>query len=150
MGIRFVTGFVNGVGLSMGTHELAIILQGEAAVLGMPGMFAVGLCVMARLSLGQRTDNFYGRATPSSEALFLSSLFLSVPPNVWTDNFGLYPYCLSKQDVSKLRAPPGDKVVGNGKYQIHLFKEWPRERVEQKTSRFHRIESQKYYWRMAR
>jgi len=109
----------------MGPHELAIILQGEGAVLGLPGMFAVGLCVMSRLALHQRTDNFYGRAEPGSDALLLAEMFLSVSPNHWVEAYGLYPYCLSKQDVEKLRAPPGDITVGKGKYEIHLFREWP-------------------------
>lgn len=112
----------------MGTYELATILQGEAAVLGVPGMFAIGLCVMARLSLGQSTDSFYGRAEPGHKAWLVAITFQLAKPQAWTTLYGTYPYCLSKQDVKKLRAPPGNIVVKYDplpQYEIHMYKEWP-------------------------
>jgi len=109
------------------TYLLASILYGEAGVLGWPGMFAIGLCVMARKqSYTNPYHGFYGHSfVPSSQAYILARVFLSVSPNIWVGLFGSYPYCLSKQDRERLGFPPGDIVIGRKKYQINMYKRWP-------------------------
>jgi len=110
----------------MNATVLASIMQGEAGVLGLPGMFAIGICAMSRMATHKSWHGFYGRAKPSPQAYLLARVFMSIPSDIWTGLYGTYPYCLSRQDIERLGFPKGDKIVGNGKYQIHLYRRWPR------------------------
>lgn len=110
----------------MNIELLAAIIQGEAAVLGPIGMYAVAGCLATQLDADWLPDEiesvWYGRAEPDEYAVWLAQAIESelIPTNG-------YLYCLSLNDISDLGFPPGELVVSlTGKpYQLHLFRSWP-------------------------
>lgn len=105
---------------------LASIIQGEAAILGPIGMYAVAGCLTTQLDAGwlpyEIESAWYGREEPGSYALYLAEMIDAgrMPANG-------YLYCLSKQDIDKAAYDIGELVVSatGTPYQLHLFKEWP-------------------------
>ena len=110
---------------------LAAVMAGEAAVLGDEGMLAVGYVALNRVNDGAFPDSlehvlapgagFDGRAPePTEHHLALARYVLEEPD--WTGGM-LYAYSL--QDRLRLLYPPGDLVIGEGTFQLHLYRKWP-------------------------
>lgn len=112
-------------------HVLASVMAGEAEILGDEGMLGVGHIALNRVDDPAFSNTlekvlavgagFAGRVSqPSAHHVALASYVLT--ESDWTDGM-LYAYSL--QDRKRLLYPPGDLVIGEGTYQLHLYKAWP-------------------------
>jgi len=109
----------------MNMETLASILQGEAAVLGPIGMYAVAGCLATQIDAGwlprEIESAWYGRARPGECAVHLAQMIESeqIPANG-------YLYCLSQDDVTKMGVR-GELIISatGTPFELHLFKTWP-------------------------
>jgi len=114
---------------------LASIIQGEAGIMGSAGMTAVAAVFVARLlsphypdTVATVAESFYARAMPTQKAAEIA-LHALESPQALIDAVGRYFYVLSKQDVAKLKLPPGQRTLKrNLTFELHLYDHWPEER----------------------
>lgn len=104
---------------------VAMALEGEAGVLGAPGMHMVVDSMLARLESPEHPDQwdgvlaaYYGSAPPSSEALSLAYAAVTVP---WPSK-GM-PYAVSREDALRLGLRV-DVWHCRGGYCVGLARQW--------------------------
>ena len=121
------------------TVELyASIIEGEAGILGTEGRAAVAGCIATQIESGLSSEDiarrWMGRLPPTEEALTLAAQIVDTESPLEPSG---YMYCMSLEDTrgTKTRPPwvAGDQVISKyakGRlWQIHLYAEWPKERV---------------------
>jgi len=107
---------------------LAGMMLGEAGVLSDDAAKAIGHVAINRVASARFPNTysavieqgFYGWKKPTDRYVRLAYTLFAEP-----DSTGGCLFALSKQDVQLLQFPPGDIVYGTGKYQLHLYREWP-------------------------
>lgn len=136
-------------------YEVAGRLQGEAGVIGIPGMVAVLYSMWSRLCLGGSftkgastheeailviLEDYYGWDEPGSAALFLAYFLVAYPDTVpqLVEAAGLMrfdgplPFTMSNDDRYRKDGtiwPPGDVIIeGPAGLSIHLYANWPGEK----------------------
>lgn len=104
---------------------VAMTLEGEAGVLGEPGMYAVADTMLCRLESPAYPDDwpavlnaYYGTAPPSEQAIAIATEAVMAP---WPSQG--YPYALSREDVRRLGVQV-DEWVCDGRWCIGLASEW--------------------------
>lgn len=109
----------------MNVSVLSAIIQGEAAVLGPIGMYAVAGCLATQLDAGwlayEIESAWYGRAEPEEYATHLAQMVDTgkIPANG-------YLHCLSLDDVTEMGVRGELIIAATGTpYELHLFRSWP-------------------------
>lgn len=110
---------------------LATIIQGEAGTLGPLGMAAVALTLHCRIwqhghDRARIERQWFGRATPNDDAFSWADLVLErrLPNND-------YQFCMGgRVDVEPNNWADGDAVVRVGEESVHLYRQWPAQKVE--------------------
>ena len=110
---------------------LASVMVGEAEVLGEAAMLTVGHVIMNRVASDdfpntvveviQQYRQWNGRGYPRRYHKGLARRVLRRP----RDSTGGMLFCYSEQDRGRLELPEGDIVIGDGIFQLHLYREWP-------------------------
>jgi hypothetical protein len=106
---------------------VAMTLEGEAGVLGAPGMHLVADSMLARIESPQHPDQwedvlaaYYGSAPPSSSALAVAYAAVTRP---WPSR-GM-PYAVSREDAERLGLRVDEWHCRDGQC-IGLAREWER------------------------
>jgi hypothetical protein len=107
---------------------VAMALEGEAGVLGAPGMYLVADSMLARLESPEHPDEwegvldaYYASAPPSSSALAIAARAVTSP---W-ESRGM-PYCVSREDAARLGLRV-DEWYCQQDTCLGLAREWERE-----------------------
>ncbi len=115
---------------------VAMTLEGEAGVLGAPGMVLVADSMLARLespdhpdTWGEVLEAYYGSAPPGPAALAIAARAVTSP---W-ESKGM-PYCLSAADVQRLGLKV-DEWHCRPEGCLGLARKWERESDELQPSR---------------
>ena len=104
---------------------VAMALEGEAGVMGAPGMYLVADSMLARVESPDHPDawsdvlaGYYASAPPSADALVLAYAAVTMP---WP-SLGM-PYCVSAADVARLGLRV-DRWHCDAGYCLGLAREW--------------------------
>lgn len=103
--------------------------QGEAEVLGFPGMYLVAYTMLCRLADPRFPDDvtemLRAYYAPTPEPVSIAAIRAVIAAMQERDLPPLY-YALSRQDLDKLggNPPPATVMLRRGPFELHLFDEW--------------------------
>lgn len=130
-------------------YAIARVLQGEAGMVGLPGVLACAWTIACRLALLEKCDAvvddvaildtlrfYYGDANPDITTQMVARVVVERPMSlIWMLEYvGMgevadepYYFCMSKQDRIEKGWPEGEVVIEgrNPKYAINLYSKFP-------------------------